>query len=304
MRHVFLINPAAGKSRRALKLIPEIEEYFAESPGNYEVYITKAKMDAADYAHRQAAGGEEIRFYACGGDGTLMEVLDGVFGCENVQIACIPCGSANDYIRMFGGEEAFFSLAAQVNGTPRVVDAIDCNGRMSLNLCSMGMDADVGDKMAYFKDFPFVSGPMAYDLAVLYMFFHHIGRRLRVTIETENGTVEREGDYLFALAANGQYYGGGYRGAPRARLNDGLLDFVFVDTIRRIAVPRFLKKYKAGEHRNLSMVHTYQGRRMKVTSDKPVTVCADGECFSEKEVTFELRPKAVRFVLPRGVAFR
>lgn len=302
MKHVFLINPAAGKDRHALKLIPEIEEYFAKNPGDYEIYITKAKMDAADYVHRQAVKGEKMRFYACGGDGTLMEVLGGAFGYENVQIACIPCGSANDYIRMFGGEEAFLSIAAQVNGTVQAVDAIDCNGRISLNICSIGMDADVGDKMIYFKNFPLVSGPMAYDLAVLYMFFHHIGRRLHVTIETQNGTVEQEGDYLFALAANGQYYGGGYHGAPQARLNDGRLDCIFIDTIKRIAVPGFLKQYKAGKHLNMPIVHTYQGQRMKVSSDRPVTVCADGECFSDKEVTFELRPKSVQFVLPQGVS--
>lgn len=303
MRHVFIINPAAGKGKSALKLVPEIEEYFTEHPAEYVIYVTKAPMDATNYVRSVVQKGEPVRFYTCGGDGTLMEVLNGVFGYENAQIACIPCGSANDYTRCFGHAEDFLNVEKQVNGVPHVVDAIDCNGRLSLNLCSMGMDADVGDKMNYFKNYPLVTGPMAYDLAVLYMFFHHIGRHLHVELETEDGMVEQEGDYLFTLASNGQYYGGGYHGAPQAVLNDGLLDFVFIDTIRRIAVPSFITKYKAGKHLEMDIVHAFRGRRMRVTSPEPVTVCVDGECFSANEVTFELRPQAVQFVVPAGVPF-
>ncbi len=305
MRHVFIINPAAGKKQRALLRIPEIEAYFREKGGqaeDYTIYVTKGKMDAAQYARKIAEEGHPVRFYACGGDGTLMEVLNGVFGCENVELALIPCGSANDFVRSFENPENFTSIRAQVEGTSQTVDAINCNGRISINNCAMGMDADVADKMVYFKHFPLVTGPMAYQLAIVYMFFHHIGRRLHVSIENEQGTTEHDGDYLFSLCASGQYYGGGYRGAPQARMNDGLLDFVLVDTIRRMRVLGFLKKYKAGQHLGMEIVHTFRGQRMTVSSDTPVTVCVDGECFSDYKVTFQLCPHAVRFVVPKGSA--
>ncbi len=301
MKHVFIINPQAGKDKRALSLIPEIKKYFAKNQGDYVINITSAPMDATRLSRGHAVKGGKVRFYACGGDGTLFEVLNGAYGRDNVEIACIPCGSANDYIKNFGDAEQFKSVAALVNGTTHLVDAIDCNGRKSLNICCMGMDADVADKMIYFKNFPLVSGPMAYKLAVAYMFFHRIGRRLDVQIETGNGVVRHQGDYLFTLAASGQYYGGGFHGAPQACTDDGLLDFVFVDKIKRTAAPGFLKRYKSGRHLDMPIVHSYRGIGMKVTSPVPVTVCADGECFSETEIAFKVFPRSVRFVLPANI---
>ena len=301
MHHVFIINPAAGKEQRALNLLPEIQAFFAQHPGDYVVYVTQGPQDATRFVREWAEKQLPTRFYACGGDGTLMEVLNGAFGCDHCEIACVPCGSANDYVRSFSNSSPFLSIADQINGAATPVDAIDCNGKISLNICTIGMDADVGAKMADFKHLPLVTGPMAYNLAVVYMFFHRIGRQLRVRMETLDGEVACEGNYLFSLAANGQYYGGGYRGAPQARLNDGMLDFVLIDTIKRYSVLGFLKKYKAGNHLDMPIVHTYRGYRMHVTANEPLTVCVDGECFADRQVTFAILPQAVKFVLPVGV---
>lgn len=82
--------------------------------------------------------------------------------------------------------------------------------------------------MVRYKNLPLVSGPMAYNLAIADVFFHKIGMELDITIDTPEGEIRRQGRYFFALAACGQYYGGGYRGAPQARTGDGLLDFVLI----------------------------------------------------------------------------
>ena len=299
MKHVFILNPAAGKNKRALSIIPEIKGYFEKNPADYVIDITKASNDATKIARFYAQSQKNVRFYSCGGDGTLLEVLNGAYGHENCEIACIPCGSANDYIKNFDNQELFQSVDAQVNGMPHKVDTIDCNGRMSLNICCMGMDADVADKMKYFKNYPLVSGHNAYRLAVAYMFFKRIGRQLIVRIESQSTHIEHKGDYLFALAASGKCYGGGYYGAPQACPDDGVLDFVFVDTIKRLQVLGFLKKYKAGNHLDMPIVHSFRGSSMRVTSTTPVTVCIDGETFSEREITFKVCPHSVSFILPQ-----
>ena len=302
MRHCFIINPAAGKDQRSLKIIPSIHAYFENHSGEYEVYITKGHGDATDAVRTRCNEGVATRFYACGGDGTLMEVLNGLFGVQGMEIACIPCGSANDYIKSLGGSALFSSIEAQVNGQASLVDAISCNDRLSLNICNVGMDADVAQRMIHYKNLPLVSGPMAYNLAVIYMFFQKIGRRLHAVIETENGVVEQQGNFLFMLAASGQYYGGGYHGAPQARPNDGLLDFVFVDVIKRPQVLGFLKRYKGGQHLQLPIVHAFRGTSMRVSSPENVTICVDGECFSDNEVQFRILPSAVSFAIPAGVS--
>lgn len=126
---------------------------------------------------------------ACGGDGTLMETAGGMAGGAEVRLACLPCGSANDFIRCFGTAEEFADLDALVHGRVRMVDAIRCGQALSLNLCSMGMDADVADKMRKYKGFPLVSGSLAYELAIVDVFCHRIGKHLQV----EMGYAGRDG---------------------------------------------------------------------------------------------------------------
>lgn len=308
MRHVFILNPAAGKGSPALKLLPEIQRYFSAHPAEYSLRITDHPGHATEIARQEALarqdedGGEPVRLYACGGDGTLLETATGMRGQAHMELACIPCGSANDLLRSLPQRERFADLEAMVGGRVKRMDAIVCNGKLSLNLASMGMDADVASKMTDYKHLPLVSGPMAYQLAIVYTFFHPIGRQLRVEMDTPEGLVVREGRFLFALAANGQYYGGGYRGAPEARPDDGLLDFILVDAVKRAKIPGFMSRYKKGQHLHMDICQHFKGTRMRVTAPEPTVVNLDGECSRETDVTFQLLPGAIPFVMPSGEA--
>lgn len=305
MRHVFILNPAAGKRSPALKLLPEIQQYFSQYPAEYSLWITDHPGHATEIARQEMDRLDPdregpVRFYACGGDGTLLETATGIQGCPDAELACIPCGSANDLLRCLPHKERYTNIAAMVNGKAKPLDAVSCNGKLALNVASMGMDADVAGKMADYKHLPFVSGPMAYQLAIVYAFFHRIGRQLRVEMDTPEGKIVREGRFLFALAANGQYYGGGYRGAPQAQPDDGMLDFILVDTIKRTQVPGFMSRYKRGEHLDLEICGHWKGTRMRVTAPSPTMVNLDGECSRETEILFELLPGAIPFVRPDG----
>lgn len=303
MRHVFILNPVAGKTHRALKLQGEIERYFAAHPElEYAVRVTAGVGDATRIAAEESGRGEPVRLYACGGDGTLMETANGITPDSPAELTVIPCGSGNDYVRIFGGAEPFFDLPDLVNGTAISVDAVESGGRRSLNIASIGMDAKVCACMEKYKNWPGVSGSMAYQLAIVDVFCHPIGEQMTITIDSENGTVERQGRYLMALAANGQYYGGGFRGAPQAVEDDGVLDFVLVKKIGRLNIPRFLKKYKAGDYDDLPYCEHLRGTRMTVASQKATYCNMDGECTCDSHMTFSLLPAAFRFVIPASVA--
>lgn len=299
MKHVFILNPAAGKHRAALQIKPQMEAFFEANPLEHAFYVTSRPGEATEIARKEAAAGA-VRLYACGGDGTVLEVLNGMGDAPHAELACVPCGSGNDFLRFLPDEERFRDPVALVCGTAKKVDAIRCNDSLSLNMCSMGMDANVADRMARYKHLPLVSGSMAYNLAIVRTFFGRIGQQLRIVMETENGCVEREGKYLFALAANGQYYGGGYHGSPLSQPDDGLLDFVLVKDLSHFDVLRFLGKYKNGQHLGLPCCEMFRGTEMHVWAEKPAVVTADGECFSTTDVTFSLIPGAVSFVLPAG----
>ena len=298
MRRIFILNPAAGKKQGALELRPIIEAFFAEYPMDYSIYETERPGHATELVKAEAERGDAVRFYACGGDGTTLEVLGGIDGFENAELVSVPCGSGNDFLRMFPNKELFLDIKALVMGTAKPVDAIRCNDRLSLNLCSMGLDADVADRMVRYKHLPLVSGSMAYNLALVQTFLRPLGEELRIVMETPDGTVERSGKYMFALAANGQYYGGGYHGSPLSKPDDGMLDFILISKISHLKMLSVLKKYKNGQHLDLPFCESFRGSKMTVLAKSPACVTADGECFRTTVVNFELVPSAIRFVFP------
>ena len=153
MKHLFIVNPVAvGKDRH---------EYVAEqarlalegSADAYEVYITTAPMDACAKIKAEAASGEELRVYACGGDGTLNECVNGAVGHDNVAVTHFPCGTGNDFIKMFGEEkDRFFDLSDLVRGEVRPLDVMECCGRYAVNICSVGIDARIGTEVHQYHD--------------------------------------------------------------------------------------------------------------------------------------------------------
>lgn len=304
MRHIFVLNPVAGKNRAAMELRGKIDAYFARHPElEYTIYTTDGVGAATRIAREECAVGDPVRLYACGGDGTLQETASGIpVGSKNVELAVIPCGSGNDYVRTFGDREQFMDIAALIEGSAYPVDAVDCGDRISLNIASMGLDASVGQKMNRYKNLPGVNGSMAYNIAVVDVVLHPIGEYMTIEIDGVDGIVHRVGRYLMVLAANGRYYGGGYCGAPKAIENDGLLDFVLVKKIPRARIPLVLGKYKKGEHDGIDCLEHLRGTGMRVRAGKSMICNVDGECFETEEMAFSVIPGAFNLVLPDSIA--
>ncbi len=303
MRHVFILNPAAGKSSSVLTIKEQVEAYFAAHPDlTYTIHVTDSAGAASDLARRECEVGDAVRLYACGGDGTLQETANGIPAGSEAELTVIPCGSGNDYVRTFGGREWFLDLPDLIEGEAFPVDGVDCGQRRSLNIASIGMDAAVCAKMLRYKHLPFVNGSLAYDLAILDVLCHPLGEEMDIAIDTAEGPVQRQGKYLLALAANGQYYGGGYHGAPQAVEDDGLLDFVLIKKISRLRIPFFLGLYKKGEYGQLPFCEHIRGTAMQVRSRRPTYCNVDGECTRSDVMSFHILPGAYRFVLPKTLA--
>ena len=124
MYHLFIINPRAGKKRGTKQLEESIQSLGL--PG--ELVHTKQAGDARRIARTMAELGEEIRIYACGGDGTLNEVVNGAAGFDNVAITNVPIGTGNDFLKIFGKDykARFLDLKALSEGPQAAMDLIDC----------------------------------------------------------------------------------------------------------------------------------------------------------------------------------
>ena len=298
MKYLFFINPAAGKGVLQKRLLGEIKNFFSARDDEYELIVTEFCGDAESRARKAAQTGESLRMFACGGEGTCYELLNGVFGYDNVELGVIPCGSANDFLKVFESSEPFRSLEAQISGETIPIDIIKAGDRYCINGCSVGMDAMVARDMKLFRRFPLVSGSLAYKLAIVKTF---LNPKLGVTIDiTVDGTRLGEKDCLFAVMGNAPFYGGGYKGAPYAHPADGMLDFTLVDTISHFKVLKFLSTYEKGEFEHLEYCRLERCESMSFTAGKAVPVNLDGEIAELKECDFSIVKNGVRFVVPTG----
>ena len=297
MKHIFIVNPAAGKGKAATRIVPQIEAYFKAHPElSYEVYITKAQGDGKTHVENAAKTGEPLRFYACGGDGTLYEVVNGAYKYPNAAVGILPLGSGNDFARIFGKSDKLLDIDAQVNAETRKFDLIDAGGHVAINQCSMGLDAEVCAKQAYFKKLPGVGGEFAYTMSLFYCLFRRLKSDFKIVIDDDKVI---EGRMLFALCANSRWYGGGYKGAPKALPDDGLLDFILVrKTVGRLKLAGLVGKYKRGEHLIWDFTDFVRGKKLQIFSKNPAAVNVDGECEYVTESTFRILPAALDVIMP------
>lgn len=303
MRYIFIVNPEAGDYSSAQVYVAYIERYCLAKHLDAKIYYTEKKNHAREIVQAQGERGDRIRVYGFGGDGTLHEIAEGAINKPNVEIGIFAFGSGNDYVKTFSEDDKLFrSVEEQLGGSSIPVDVIKSDdGEIALNQCSLGLDAKVAMKMEQFKRLPFVSGSMAYKLALgKCAVFSRISTYMKIEVDKKK---KYAGEFMFALIANGQYYGGGYKGAPEAEVSDGVLDFVLMRKLNRLKFASIQKIYQRGEHvghPKFSKALIYEkGERIHIKSDRPVVITYDGECFTTSEVTLEIIPRAINFIVPR-----
>ncbi len=317
MKHVFIINPNAGRKGKLDNFINEIKSA-AESLGvEYELYFTKAPKDCGKYARelceKMAAEGKKIRIYGCGGDGTVNELVNGVYGFENVEIGVIPMGTGNDYIRNYGQVEDFRNIKGQIQGKSKTSDLIKYVGEYQgvetvgycANMFNIGFDCNVVDMTDKLKALPLINGSLAYLLGIAVMFIKKKGADLK--IEFADGTV-KDGPILLAAVANGCFCGGGIKSAPESILDDGLMDVNIIDNVTRRFFITIFPSFKKGLH--LGHKKVIGSNVIRYTKEKALTItangeslrlCVDGEISTQKKVEFSMVQDAVRFIVPSQI---
>jgi len=310
MRQIFIINPAAGQGE-ATKLTQSIKDA-AEALGvEIELYFTTGIKDAERFTRtvcRNKNSDEPVRFYACGGDGTLNEVANGSFGASNVEVGHVPTGTGNDYVRDYNKPEAFLNITDQLKGKSISVDLFQYQGiidgiqqtRYCTNMMNIGFDCNVVYRTSILKTKPFIKGSLAYYLGIFYELIKKNGTDLKLLYE--DGSLI-DGKILLAAVAIGGYCGGGIKGLPRAKQSDGLFDVqVIQNTTRRMFV-RLLPKYIKGTHledgRTKSLIDYRQVKHLEITPNQGFTrVCVDGEMETAGHLKLDIVPNALNFILP------
>ena len=300
MKHLFIINPAAGSRDQTEKYTSAIHAACDGKDISYEIQVSQAPGQCREIARAAAQTGQELRIYACGGDGTLNEVVSGVAGYDNAAVTMYAGGSGNDFIRIFNDTAPFRDLERLLDAQEAVFDLIRCNDDYSLNICSVGLDARIGTDVANYKRIPLLSGFRAYAVSALINTIRGVASRFTVEIDG----VEEEKDFTLICACNGRFYGGGFNPVPDADPADGILEVLTVEKVSRLQVLNLIGKYKAGRYKELpKLIHHYRTDHLTIRSKTPMAINLDGELRTAPVLDIRLAKEKIRFFYPKGLVW-
>lgn len=299
MKHYFIFNPIAGnKVKRELffELYNKLEQ---NGEDEYILYQSKERGDATKYVSQIATLNEpnDICVYACGGDGTTNEVMNGMAEHSNVILGIVPTGSCNDFLKNFP-EYDFLDLKKQIRGEAKPIDVMKVDDLYCLNVTNIGFDAKVNyDQIQYRPKFKTIK--KAYNYAIFRNIIRPLGEEMSVLVD---GQPFYDGKSLLIAIGNGQYYGGGYRCTPSALVDDGILNIILVKKVTIFTFLSLLKKYKNGEldhnPKFTKVVKIGKGKVINIKAPEIMTVCVDGETIHKKEITINTLQKQIRFKFP------
>ena len=303
MKHVFVINPSAGSGAH----IAELKEKIAKLACDCEIYETKEHLDATAFVKEYCKNHtDEVRFYACGGDGTIKEVAEGIVGVEHASMSVCPIGSGNDFVKYFGGADAFSDLENLVKAENKKIDTICISAdgiedTYSVNVCNFGFEAYVAGIMHKVRRKPVIGGGNAYTTGIVAALFKAM--KTKGKIYADGKLVNEKGTFILCTAANAAFVGGGYKCAPRALVDDGFLEVCMIKPVSLFTLLRLIGKYKKGEHLDCKKFEKYikycRAKKVEVITEKPFYAALDGEVFKTKHLTAAIKEKAINFAAPK-----
>ncbi len=300
MTHLFIINPAAGSRDKTKSYTAAIEKACSARGVDYRIEVSSAPGECRRIAREAGETGEEYRIYACGGDGTLNEVVSGAVGFDNVAVTVFSGGSGNDFVKLFNEPDAFFDLERLLDADETSFDVINCNDDVSLNICSVGLDARIGTDVARYKRLPLLSGFRAYAVSTVINVIKGIAEHYVVEIDGETF----DGEKTLICACNGRFYGGGFNPVPEADPTDGLLDVLLIQKVSRLKVAQVIGKFKNGQYKQLpNLIRHFKTDHLVIRCDRPTPINLDGELRVSDVVDIRIAKEKLRFFYPKGLTY-
>lgn len=310
VKHLVIINPVAGKKDRSEIITAsalreangaEVEAVPTNGPGD----ATRIVMDRLE----KLADDDFLRIYACGGDGTISEVVTGIYrsGKGNCALGTVPIGSGNDFVKYFDAIpiSRFRSFAEMMNAPYQDADVLVIQDGasdgmyVSLNIVSFGFDSAVAEGMNRYRRLPLVSGSGAYNMAIVSSLLTKRKHLFTVIADGEELPTPKQG-YLFVIAGNGRYYGGGFKASPIGDIQDGLLDLVRIRTVSIPAFAALIGKFRQGRHlREMQKYASHQCcSSVRILTGGPANGNIDGEVVTLTDPTVTVVHNAVKLIIP------
>ena len=288
-------NPAAGRGT-GLRALPAVRSALGAANLSRDEAIATEPGQAWALAERAARDGYDT-VVAVGGDGTLHEVVNGVLRGRPEHppaLAVIPAGTANIFARALGLPKDLVAAArVLVDGTRRRIDAGRVNDRYFATVAGAGLDGAVVRLASRWPRW--IGGKLRHVVAGLVTLATYRPAQVRLWIDGQ----EQTESLILLAAANTSWYGGGIHIAPLARVDDGLLSVVSIGDVGRLETIRLLRLAFSGRHLDQRQVGHALAREVRVESDTPLAIQADGENIGALPARFRCVPGALELIVPR-----
>ncbi|MDP2859883.1 MAG: diacylglycerol kinase family lipid kinase [Bacillota bacterium] len=282
------MNPVAGNGLAA-RAWPQIRDALEGSGTAFETLWTEKPKDGVAKAKAALEMGA-TRVVSVGGDGTIHEVVNVLFG-RGVEFGIVPLGRGNDFARTVGiPADPVEAARAAIEGAASPIDLGQANGEVFINVAGLGFDAEVAAEANRIG--MFINGTITYFASVFTMLHKYSCQDVTITIDGKTWDQR----ILLLAVGNGKYYGGGMKITPDAVVDDGLLDIVVAGDMTRLETVLTLPKVYSGAHVHHPKASTYRGKEVTVTSKNTLSVHAEGEIISSTPVTFKVLAGALRLV--------
>ena len=291
---LIITNPKSGNGRGP-HFAERAREMLTANNVPVEIRPTTARGEAEAIALEAVHTGYSC-VAACGGDGTVHEIVNALAGTD-VALGILPCGRGNDFARAVGIPLTLEEAAAVLlQGHRKSFDLGKVNGRYFATVATLGFDSEVA-RLVYDGAVPF-KGMAAYLFGLMRMLrvYRGVGLRMTGDFGTINETV------LLAATGNTSTYGGGIKIVPNASPTDGELDICLVRMMSAGRILRVFPRVYWGGHLNHPSIFSYRTGRLKLETEKPVVLFADGEPVGETPAEITSEPGALSVVCPVQVA--
>jgi diacylglycerol kinase (ATP) len=308
---LIIVNPASAGGATG-EAWPGVVSVVRQHFGPFEVAFTKRSGGAVEIAERAARAGRRL-VIACGGDGTISEVANGILRAQSeTELGLLPSGTGGDFRRTLGVPTRTADAARALReGETRLMDAGRVTftndrgaeeSRYFVNVASFGMGGDVIKRVKSREGLPagaarLLGGRLSFAAAALQAAVSFEKPPVRVSLD--GGAASRMNVANFCVA-NARYFGGGMRIAPNARVDDGRFDVVAVGDVSALTVLANSYRLYLGTHLGMREVRHALARRVRAESadGSLVKLEVDGELVGRLPAEFEILPAALRVRCP------
>lgn len=291
MKFCIIVNPNAGK-KQGIKASKEAAIRLTAQGIEFEIMVSKVPGDSVNLAASLNISDFD-GILAVGGDGTLFEVINGLFRNKDelkIPLGQIPVGTGNSFIKDLGISTQEDAIDKIISGRTREIDLGEFTCKEGsfyfANLLGTGFVSNVAYRAGKYKKL----GSLSYIIGVLEEVA--VLKAAKIELNIDGKIIKREA--VFTEICNSRYTGGDMMMAPDAEIDDGLLDVIILNKVTRRKLLSLFPLLFKGKHVDDDAVEVFKGRNISLKADRPLALTPDGETFGETPIDITMHPKKIK----------